>query len=223
MREGAFSPKAWLANGTDRVLQADAAGPWEARWQVGDVTSRLTMLGDNPSTVFSLQTYPIDNAVVTPRNPPCPTICVRRQTPGLFLAVGDAWQSEPNLKSASASRDGHGVLLQSRSHTYHLLVGAGRADFADGFSLSSDASFALVRDANAVMLVHGSSLALQTPSGDLTVQLDHPASLAAEREGKSTRQEISGDIQYDTFGGLDHLRPVPNVKVRFQGRLWPLD
>lgn len=220
MREGTFAPKDWLANGGERVLQGSASGPWEARWKVGEVTSRLTMLGNEPTTIFSLETFPLDNAVVTPQNPACPTLCVRRESAGRFVAVGDAWRTEPNLQTVTASGEGQGLVLRSKSNTYHVLFGPGRVEFADGFTLSSDACFALVRNANAVMFIHGAAFALQSGAGDLKIQLDKPASLAAELANGAIRQQISGDIQYDTYGGVDHPRPVPNVKVNFSGRLW---
>lgn len=220
MRDGHFAPKDWLANGSERVLQASATGPWEARWKLGEVTSRLTMLGNEPTTVFSLETFPLDNAVVTSRNPACPTLCVRRERAGRFVAVGDAWRTQPNLQTVTASADGQSLVLRSRSSTYHVLLGPGRAEFADGFTLASDANFVVVRDTNAVMLVHGATLTLQSGAGDLKIQLDQPASLDAELYGGFITQKISGGIEYDTYGGVDHPRAVPNVKVDFSGRLW---
>jgi hypothetical protein len=220
MREGAFVPKEWLANGSGRVRQAVVNGPWEARWSVADVTSRLTMLGTEPTTVFSLETYPIDNAVITPRNPPCQTLCVRRQNHGVFLAVGDAWRDEPNLQSVASGRGGQGVVVKTKSNVYHLLFGQGRASFPDGVSLTSDGAFALLRNTNAVMLVHGTKLDVRTPEGTLSVALEKPASLTVEFAQGTVRKEIAGDIQYDTFGGVDHFRSTPEPTVRVSGGLW---
>jgi hypothetical protein len=222
LQPGGFTPPDWLANGSRQVLEADARASWEATWSVQDVTSRLTMLGTEPSTVYSLETYPVDNAVITPRNPPCQTLCVRR--PGAaaaFLAVGDAWQREPNLQSVTAARDGHGLLLKSKSHTYYLLFGPGRARFADGVALTSDAAFALWRNTDALMLVHARSLEIESPKGALQIRLDEAASLVAEATPNAIHQKLAGDIEYDTYGGIDHPRPAPKVTVAITGGLWP--
>jgi hypothetical protein len=222
MKEGSFTPIDWLANGSGQVRLASAGAPWEATWSVQDVTSRLTMLGAEPSTVYSLETYPVDNAVITPPNPPCQTLCVRR--PGAtaaFLAVGDAWQCAPNLQSVVAATDGQGLALKSKTHTYHLLFGPGQARFSDGVTLTSDAAFALWRDTDALMLVHGKGMEIEFPKGPLQVRLDEAASLVAEVTSGAISQKLAGDIEYDTYGGVDHHRPAPKVKVTLTGALWP--
>jgi hypothetical protein len=61
---------------------------------------------------------------------------------------------------------------------------------------------------------------VETGAGSLKVRLDQPASLSAEHVNGSIRKETSGDIQYDTYGGVDHPRPVPKVKVSVDGELW---
>ncbi len=220
MNDGTFVPTNWLANGSGRVRQATLDGAWEARWSVEGVTSRLTMLGADATSVYSLETYPVDNAVITPRNPPCQTLCVRRRNHGTFLAVGDAWRDEPNLQSVAPAQGAQGLLIKTKSHTYHLLFMPGRASFPDGVSLTSDAAFALLRDRDALMLVHGAELDVESAEGSLSIRLDKPASLSAEFVNGSVKKEISGDIQYDTFGGVDHFRPVPEVKATVGGELW---
>jgi len=221
LQRGSFAPAEWLVHGTSNVWQARANGPWEARWSVADVTSRLTLLGDEPTTVYRLETYPVDNAVITPRNPPCATLCVRRQGRGEFLAVNDAWRDRPNLRSVVAAEGARGVHLQTRSHTYRLLFGAGRARFPDGVTLSSDAAFALFRDEDALLVVHGTEVEAVGKHGGLHLQLDAPASLFAAVSPAGVQQAISGDIEYDTYGGADHPRPAPKVRVTFTGNLWP--
>jgi hypothetical protein len=222
LQPGSFAPSNWLANGSRQVRQADARAPWEATWSVQDVTSRLTMLVAEPATVYSLETYPVDNAVVTPRNPPCQTLCVRRAGPtAVFLAVGDAWQRKPNLQSVAAAQDGQGLVLKSKAHTYHLLFGPGRARFAGGVTLISDAAFTLLRDTDALMLVHGQSLEIESSKGPLQIRLDEAASLVAEAAPGAIKQKLVGDIEYDTYGGVDHPRPVPIVRATLTGPLWP--
>lgn len=218
---GSFSPADWLANGRSNVWQALATGPWEARWSTAGVTSRLTMLGSEPTTVYKLETYPLDNAVITPRNPPCQTLCVRRRHRGEFLAVGDAWREAPNLLSVEAAPGGRGLALKTQSNSYYLLFGKGHASFPDGTSLASDAAFTLIRGTNAMMLVHGSKVHYAAREGSLTVELHKPASLSAELGDGVVKQQVSGDIQYDTFGGVNHPRPVPGATVVFTGNLWP--
>lgn len=221
MNEGAFAPTNWLAGGSGRVRQASVNGLWEARWSVEGVTSRLTMLGAPGTTVYGLETYPVDNAAITPRNPPCQTLCVRRNGQrAVFLAVGDAWRNEPNLQSLGSAKEGRGLRLKTKSHTYHLLFSPGRASFPDGVSLTSDAAFAVLRNRDAVMLVHGTKLEAQSGQGPLTVRLDKPASLSAALVNGTVKQKVSGDIHYDTYGGGDHWRPVPEVKVTIDGELW---
>ena len=220
MKEGEFEPADWLTNGSRRVRQATLNGDWEARWSVAGVTSRLSMLGAAPTTVYSLETYPLDNAVITPRHPPCQTLCVRRRDHGTFLAVGDAWRATSNLQSVAAGQGTAGLVLKTKANTYHLLCGPGHAHFPDGVALSSDAAFALLRNGDAVMLVHGTRLDVESRAGSLRVQLTKPASLAAEIvAGTAVKKEIAGDIQYDTFGGVDHYRPVPEVEVTIAGGL----
>jgi hypothetical protein len=221
MNDGSFVPTDWLANGSVRVRQATVDGTWNARWSIEGVTSRLTMLGAEATTVYGLETYPLDNAVITPRNPPCQTLCVRRTgKQSAFLAIGDAWRDQPNLQSVAAGKGDHGAVLKTKSHTYHLLFGPGRTSFPDGVALTSDAAFALLRDRNALMIVHGTKLDVESGAGSLKVRLDQPASLSAEFANGLVKKEISGDIQYDTFGGVDHPRPAPKVKVSVDGELW---
>jgi hypothetical protein len=221
MEPGSFNPADWLANGSRQVRLATARAPWEATWSVQDVTSRLTMLGAEPSTVYSLETYPVDNAVITPRNPPCQSLCVRKAgASAAFLAVGDAWENEPNLQSGAAAQEGQGVLLKSKSHNYHLLFGPGRARFPDGFILKSDGAFTMLRDLDGLMLVHGQSVGIESPKGPLQIHLETAASLVAEAAPGTVTRKLAGDIEYDTFGGVDHLRPAPEAHVTITGSLW---
>ena len=46
------------------------------------------------------------NAVITPQNPPCQTLCVRRTSDEPFLAVGDAWIDKPNLQTVTRGEGG---------------------------------------------------------------------------------------------------------------------
>lgn len=215
-----FTPADWLYHGSTNVLRATLDGPWDARWSLGGVTSRLTMVGAPRTEVFVLETYPVDNAVVTPRNPPCQTLCVRRHSQAPFLAVGDAWRAQPNLVSLSAGDTASSLLLQTRSKIWHLQFGPGKSGFADGVSLDTDASFALVRNRDAILLVHGTRLAIDSPSGILNVSLDQVATVSAEYTNRAVVLETAGDIHYDTWGGIDHYRPAPQAKTSFTGSLW---
>jgi hypothetical protein len=53
--------------------------------------------------------------------------------------------------------------------------------------------------------------------------LDQPASLSAEHADRTVTLETAGDIHYDTWGGRDHYRPAPPVKVTFAGNLWRVE
>ena len=205
------------------MRRAQLDGAWDARWSVGAVTSRLTMLGAPGTEVYALETFPVDNAVVTPRNPPCQTLCVRRHNDLPFLAVGDAWRDQPNLLSVFAGDAGSSLLLQTRSNTWHVLFGPGKTRFADGVSLDTDAAFALLRNRDAIFLVHGTRLDIESSAGTLRASLDQPASLSAEYTDRTVTLETAGDIQYDTWGGRDHYRPAPPVKVSFTGTLWRVE
>ncbi len=218
--QGTFSPADWLAHGTTNVRCARLDGPWDARWSVAEVTSRLTMLGAPGTEVYALETFPVDNAVITPRNPPCQTLCVRRRNDLSFLAVGDAWRDQPNLLSVSAGDTGPSLLLKTRSNTWHLRFGPGKTRFSDGVSLETDAAFALVRNRDAILLVHGTRLDVESPEGTLQARLDNPASLSAEYADRTVTLETAGDIHYDTWGGRDRYRPAPQVKATFGGNLW---
>jgi hypothetical protein len=221
--EGKFVPADWLASGTTNVRRAQLDGTWDARWSVGAVTSRLTMMGAPVTEVYALETFPMDNAVITPRNPPCQTLCVRRHDDQPFLAVGDAWRDQPNLLSVSGGDAGSSLLLHTRSNIWHLCFGPGKTRFADGVSLDTDAAFALLRNRDAIFLVRGTRLHIETPSGTLQARLDQPASLSAECADRIVSLETSGDIQYGTWGGRDHYRPAPPVRVTFSGTLWRVE
>ena len=205
------------------MRRAQLNGTWDARWSVGSVTSRLTMLGAPETEVYTLETYPLDNAIVTPRNPPCQTLCVRRRNDLPFLAVGDAWRGQPNLLAVKAGDAGQSLLLQTRSNSWHLCFGPGKARFADGVTLETDATFALLRNRDAILLVHGTRLEVESPAGTLRASLDQPANLAAEHANSTVTLETAGDVHYDTWGGQDHYRPAPPAKVSFTGTLWRVE
>jgi hypothetical protein len=218
--EGTFTPVDWLAHGTTNVRCARLDGSWDACWSVAGVTSRLTMLGAPGTEVFALETFPVDNAVVTPRNPACQTLCARRRNDFPFLAIGDAWRDQPNLLSVSTGDAGPSLLLTTKSNTWHLRFGPGKSRFSDGVSLDTDAAFALLRNRDAILLVRGTRLDVESPQGALRARLDSPVSVSAEFARGTVTLETAGDIQYDTWGGRDHYRPAPPVKVTFEGGLW---
>jgi hypothetical protein len=87
-------------------------------------------------------------------------------------------------------------------------------------TLTSDAAFTLLRDRDALMLVHGQSLQIECPKGPLQIRLEEPASLVAEATAGTIKQKLAADIEYDTYGGVDHPRPAPKAKVILTGGLW---
>jgi hypothetical protein len=223
MQAGTFGPKEWLANGTGRVLAAGTDNAWDARWPVADVTSRLTMMAGPATEVFALETYPVDNAVVTPKDPPCQSLVVRRHNDGPFLAVWDAWPESPNLQSVSAGSGESSVRLKTSFNTYYLLFGPGEARFEDGASVRSDAAFAACRNRDAAMFVGGTTLEVTCPQGRLRLVADKPATVSVECSQGVATIEIAGDIHYDTVGGSDRYRPGPPVNVAIEGDLWQID
>lgn len=204
-----FVPAAWLTNGAPAVRGASTNGTWSARWQVQDVTSRLTML-DAPATgVFSLQTYPVDNAVVTPTNPPCSSLCVRRESnDSRFTAVWDSWiGDQPRVRDIAASRTGEGLSIQTQGHCWYVVTAPGDVAFTDGTTLATDAAWAIFGSHGALAMIGGSRLDIRTGHGDLSLQTNAPATLSMQLVDARVAQQVSADIQYDTYGGIDHPRP----------------
>jgi hypothetical protein len=218
--EAPFEPADWLYNGTNRVGHAATDGLWDARWRVDDVTSRFTMLPAKGTEVFTLETFPLDNAVITPEHPPCRTLCVRRTTDIPYLTVWDAWREAPNLQTASPGSAPESLRLATASNVYYLLFGPGESRFEDGASLQSDAPFALVRAGTGLAYVGGTALEFVTPSGTLRMTSDAAASVAAEYQDGIVTLDVAGDIQYDTDHGQDVPRAVPKADVTFEGNLW---
>jgi hypothetical protein len=213
--EGTFDPADWLANGTDHVLTVTTGDTWHATWRVEDVTSRLTMLGVPATTLYQLETYPIANARITDNDPPCQTLCVRREggTGGPFLAVWDAWKDTQNLQDMQPGDTRTSLRIQTATNTYHVLFGPGQATFPGGTTLETDAAFALVRNAEAALLVGGALLAFDSPNGGLRLTADEPTTASAERRDGEIVTATFNAIHYDTYGGEDHLRDGPETKV----------
>jgi len=220
MQKAEFEPRDWLTNGTTEVLRALTDGVWDVRWSVRGVTSRLTFL-DGPGTeVFSLETYPVDNAVVTAAHPPCQTLCVRRRNDEPFLAVWDAWRNAPNLSIVSRGTGPNAIRLKTARHTYHVVFGPGESRFEDDVSITTDAVFVVWRHRDAMQFVGGTRFEAKTPEGLLRVSLDGSACVSAEFERGVVTVEKAGPIHYDTYDGKDHYRPPPDVAENFTGDLW---
>jgi len=214
-----FEPKEWLYGGTDKTAGAVMNTDWEARWRVDDVTSRLTMLGDAKTTVFTLETYPIDNAVITPGHPPCQTLCARRENNAPYLAVWDAYKAEPNLQSVKlcgadgAQRGPRGLLLKTKSGTYHVKFGEGEVAFPDGTSLTGDAACSMVRNADAMAFSGGTTASFATPKETLSASLNGLGGAEADWSTDPAATTAVGPIQYDTWGGEDHPRDASSLTV----------
>jgi len=220
LQPATFEPEEWLANGTGKVLRGEANSTWSSLWRVEDATSRLTVLGGAASKVYGLETYPVDSAVVTAEHPPCQTLCVRRNDQSPFLAVWDAWKETPNFAQGALSADNpKGVSIRTGTHTYHILFGTGEARWDDGVRLKSDSALLLLRDRNASVLIGGSTGQIETPEGNFDMISEIPLSVAADWSGEKLETFIAGDIQYDTYGGIDHPRPAPKVVPAITGSL----
>ena len=208
---GEFEPRAWLAHGSGKVLCAAPETDWTASWRVGDVTSRLTMLGANGTHVFALETYPIDNAVITADHPPCQTLCVRRTNNEPFVAVWDAWRDTPNL--IEVVRVGQGLMLKTKSNVYYVLLGSGEIAFPDGVTLKSDAEFSLVRNTDVFAFASGTHLEMKTSQTEAEVHLNEKGNAWTGGAGPGD-VAYTPCIEYDTFGGVDHPRDRSRLTVQ---------
>ena len=222
MAGGQFEPRDWLYNGTANIRQGAGDTLWDARWSVDGVTSRLAMLPAEGTEVFALETYPTDNALITEKDPPCQTLCARRKSDAPFVAVWDAWKEAPNLTSVSPGSGPKSVRIQTLSNVYYFVFG-GEAQFPDGVSITTDGVFAVYRPSGGLMFAGGTRAAVSTPAGSLRVSSNAVASVAVEFASGEAAVEISGDIQYDTYGGVDHYREPPDVTVAVEGDLWRVE
>jgi hypothetical protein len=176
------------------------------------------MLGAPSTQVFALETYPLDNAVITEAYPPTQTLCVRRTDNAPYLALWDSWKDAPNLQSADvALNQADALRLVTAEHTYYIAFGPGVAEYGDGVRLESDAAFTLVRNRDAVTLVHGTAFTISGPEGSSTLRLSTPATISMVWTSLETKVRLEGDISHDTFGGEDHPRPVPDVTYTVEG------
>ncbi len=69
-------------------------------------------------------------------------------------------------------------------------------------------------------MADGASLALTTAKGDVRLITDKPTTTSATFGGDKPVVAVFNAIHYDTFGGEDHVRDVPEVKVVAGGSLW---
>jgi hypothetical protein len=111
-------------------------------------------------------------------------------------------------------------MLKTAANTYYLLFGPGQTRFEDGISVKSNAAFSLFRDRGASAFVGGTTMEVGTVKGQLRMSVDKPASVSAELAESVATIDIAGDLQYDTYGGIDHYRPKPAVRVTIDGDLW---
>lgn len=227
MESGTFEPKDWLYNGTDSVLHGRTDDAFSVRWQLGDAVSHLALCGAPGTEVFALETYPIDNAVITPNNPPCQTLCVRRtNSRAPFLAVWNATRGGANPVGVAWGDDGRSVSLAAATGARYVILFGGGTAKSDGYTMSSDATFVAARigekGCDAVAFASGTfcevidaghALRVAVTPRDADggpVRASVCAEFAPDAEPVIT---VAGDIHYDTYGGEDHLRPAPEVDV----------
>ncbi len=221
VEDAAFEPADWIAHGTGRVKRAVPGGDWNARWRVDDVGSRLTMIASNATQVFALETYPVDNAIVTPDHPPCQSLCVRRTDNAPFIAVWDAWRGAPNLQSVERVPGKEALLLATRAHRYHVLLAPGAVEFPDGVTINSDASFGILRDRDAIAYAGGTELSVQCSEGNITARLNEKGNAWADWSGGTLTRAASPGIEYDTYCGEDHPRDTSAIVLSMEGSLPP--
>jgi hypothetical protein len=217
--DGAFEPLEWLYNGTGHVKTAQTDGVWEVRWNVRDVNARITMSGSPNTEVFGLETYPVENAVVTKDHPPCQSVCVRRHDDAPFIAVWDAWKVAPNVQEIRFAGS-EAARIRTKSHTYRFRFGPGRSEFDDGVILTTDAVFTAVRDTDALTFVGGREATVVFPAGTATVSVEEAITVAVCRQADGVHVRALPAIQFDTYQGVNHPRPVPDAPVNMDGTLW---
>ncbi|MCG3199345.1 MAG: hypothetical protein GHCLOJNM_03859 [bacterium] len=209
-----FEPREWLAFGSDRVFRGVTADVWSAQWRVGDVTSRVTLLGATGTEVYTLETYPIDRAVVTAEHPPCQTLCVRRTTDAPFVAIWDAWKESPNLLDVAVSPDNPMALrITTRSGVFHLLFGAGKATFRDGPNLESDGLLLVSASREEVCLVGGTRARICGGEADTRFTLSRAATAMVSRKERGEDVLTWETLQHDTRGGRDYPRGGVAIKA----------
>jgi len=223
LRKTTFEPEDWLYHGGAPPQAADTDEDWSAQWRVQGVTSRLQMKGEKDTRVFSLETYPIDNAMVASGHPPCQSVCVRRKNDKPFFAVWDAWKEKPQLKSLEW-QDAHdappAVKLITKSHVYTLMFGPGEQCFSEDIRMKTDAAFACLRDEDHVSWVDGTFLRVEKGGRAWHVVSSEKVSLTWTRIGaeadKTGQFTKSGPIQYQTVAGepVDLLFPDCKIEIR---------
>lgn len=220
LEDSVFEPHEWLYNGTERVRKTVTNDTWTYEWKIDTVHSRLTMLGEPHTQVFLLETYPVDNAVITDKNPPCNTLCVRRTDDKPFLAIWDSWNESPNLKEWERGDGGDSLMVKTQSNVYYLLFGGDGAVFSDGTRVFSDGHIAVLRNRDAVFMAQGSYFRTENNEGNLEIQTAHPITLCAEKNKSSVVLHKADAIQYVTRNSKTLYSRPPDVRVHMKGSLW---
>ncbi|MCF6283768.1 MAG: heparinase II/III family protein [Candidatus Hydrogenedentes bacterium] len=225
LKAATFTPAEWLAGGTDTVRAATSSEDWSAQWKVNAVTSRLTMVGSPETQIFTLETYPLDNAVITDAYPPTQTLCVRRTNDAPFFAVWDSWKESPNLKEiVSAVGRSDAVRLTTDSHTYYLVFGGGTATFPDGLSIETTAPFLILRDQEVITMVDGFGFGVKNGDKKLYQFFDKLVTVVLKRgKGDIVKDNVQWypNIMYDTYGGANHPREQYATWNGSGGGEWP--
>ncbi len=196
-----FEPKEWLKNGSNSAQGVTTSDRWTAQWSVGEVTSQLMMLEAPDTEVFSLETYPLNNAVVTENHPTTQSLCVRRHDDEPFLAIWNAWLDKPNLNSVKVAKNRKDALiLETTSHRYYIAFGPGTTEHADGTVVNTDAAFSIVRDHDGVSLIDVSHFSIKGEQGQFNFRHDSPISISVLGEHIS----ITPSIAYETRGGTNY-------------------
>ena len=202
MEPASFEPADWLYHGGDKSFAGSGDRDWSAKWLVNGVTSRVSMAGMPGSLVYRLETFPVDNAVVTDDHPPCQTLCVRRTEDGPFLAVWDAWKTEPNLVSVTHVPGQAALIVKTRTNSYHILFGSGQAQFPDGVLLSGDGAVSLLRNLDAMAFAGGTWAEASAPdAGRLRISLGQPGGAELDWSSGVNQTNTACPVQYDTYGG----------------------
>lgn len=168
---GAFTPEAWIAGGSGKALSATSGELWTARMacEGGDVAPDHAGRAVHPGVCagdLSIGQRRHHRGLSTDPDPNA------RAPHGQFALLGGMGQLEGEAQSGV-----HGRRVESARcpaighdgpHLLHRFRAGVLAEFGDGVHFESDAAFTLVRDRDAVTLVHGTTLSIGGSEGSST-------------------------------------------------------
>ena len=170
-------------------------------------------------TGVSVETFPLDNAVVTKEHPPCQTLCVRREKDVAFLAVWDAWKDVHNLKTVESVTGENALILKTQGNIYYFKVGEGTVTFPDGVVLEGDANVSLLRNRDVLSFAGGTCTSVTASGGSFSMGLNAPGCAEITCFQGTYHETKAPLLQYDTYGGNNHPRNADTLDLHKEGTL----